>query len=161
MNFDIKITNIIEWIIAISLGIIGWFIAIKSTLSQQEKERYNDLIQDFHMFIYNFRFNFLQDLIKENNNKYIIQNINHQIKFIYYKAKDIDSLTRNKKNKIFEKIKKAGEEFADSALLDHDIENALISKEKDTKIEIQKKNFLQFADKFVETCYSVTGFSIK
>jgi len=160
MDFDIKITNIIEWIIAISLGIVGWFIAIKSTLSQQKKERYNDLIQDFHMFIYDFRFSFLQDLIAESNNKFIIQNINHQIKFIYYKVKDIDSLTKNKKDKIFEKIKRAGEEFTDSALLDPDIENALISVEKNVQIEIQKKNFLQFADKFVETCYSVTGFSI-
>jgi len=159
MNLEIKLTNIIEWIIAISLGVLGWFIAIKSTLSQQKKERYNDLIQDFHLFIYNFRFIFLQDIIIKSNNKYIIQNINHQIKFIYYKAKDIDSLTKDNKNKIYEKIKNAGEEFIDSALLAHDIENALISMEKNEQTEAQINNFLQFAYKFVETCYSVTGFS--
>ena len=160
MDCDIKITNIIEWIIVISLGIVGWFIAIKSTLSQQKKERYNDLIQDFHLFIYNFRFGFLQDIIVNSNNKYIIQNINHQIKFIYYKAKDIDSLTRDKKKRIYEKIKKAGEEFIDSALLVRDIENALISIKKNKQTETQINNFLQFAYKFVETCYSVAGFSI-
>jgi hypothetical protein len=160
MNYGIKITDIIEWIIALFLGITGWYIAIRSTLSQQKKERYNDLVQDFHLFIHNFRFVFLQDMIENKNKTYNIQNINHQIKYIYLKAKDIDSLTRNKNKKIYEKIKNAGETFIDSSLLVYNIENALISTENNEQIETQKNNFLQFADKFVETCYSVTVFSI-
>jgi hypothetical protein len=157
MDCDIKITNIIEWIIAIFLGIIGWYVAIKSTLSQQKKERYYDLIQDFHTFIFNFRL-FLHNSIKETNDKYIIQNISHQIKFIYFKSKDLDSFIKNKENKIYDKIKKAGEEFTDSALLDFDIENALISTDESEQVMVHKKNFLQFSDKFVEACYSITGF---
>jgi len=161
MEFDIKITNIIEWVIAISLGILGWFIAIHSTLSQQKKERYNDLIQDFHSFIYNFRFHYLRELIEENNNKYIIQNINRQVKIIYYKAKDLDNLNKKDEQKIYEKIKKAGEEFTDTALLDPDIENALISSNKDNQVEMQINNFYLFADKFLDICYSATEFNIK
>jgi hypothetical protein len=156
MSSDIKIANIIEWVIVISLAIIGWYIAIKSTLSQQRKERYYNLIQDFHTFIFDFRV-FLNNAVTEKNNKYIVQNINHQIKFIYFKAKDLDSFTR-KKNKKYDSIKKAGEEFTDSALLDLDIENALISTDESQQDKIHKKNFLQFADKFIETCYSITGF---
>ena len=159
MDCDIKLTNIIEWIIAISLGIFGWFIAIRSTLSQQKKERYNNLIQDFHSFLYDFRFIFLQDLITKNKNKYCIQNVNRQIKYIYFKAQNLDALTNNEK--IFEKVKSAGEEFTDSALLDPDIENALISIERNEQVDIQERNFLQFADKFVESCYSLTKFNIK
>jgi hypothetical protein len=159
MDCDINIVNIIEWIIAIFLGVTGWYIAIRSTLFQQKKERYNDLVHDFHQFIYDFRFNFLREIIV-NNNDFSILNINRQIKFIYYKTKDIDSLTKSKEKKIYEKIKNAGEIFIDSTLLVIEIENSLISKKKNKQIEAQKKIFLQFADRFVETCYSVTGFSI-
>jgi hypothetical protein len=161
MHIDINLTNIIEWIIAISLGIGGWYVAIRSTLSQQRKERYNDLVQDFHSFIYNFRFQFLPDLISQDEKKYIIQNINRQIKYIYFKAADVDSLTQNTKNKIYQKIKDTGEIFTDSVLLDSDIENALISSDTNEQIEMQRKNFFQFVDKFIEDCYSITRFNIK
>ena len=159
MFAEIKITHIIEWIITLSLGIIGWYVAIRSTLSQQKKERYNDLVHDFHVFIFNFRYVFLQDLIKGSNNKYNVQNINSQVKYIYYKAKDLDTFIKNKNNRIYEKIKNEGEVFTDSTLLDPGIENALISNKKNKHIDVQKKNFLMFADIFFEKCYSLSKFN--
>ena len=157
MYCDINLSNIIEWIIALTLGILGWFVAIKSTLSQQKKERYNNLIEDFHSFTYNFRFHYLNELIDRNNKKYIIQDINRQIKIIYFKARDLDSLNRSK-IKIYDKIKKAGEEFVDSALLDRNIEIALIAQKRNEQNEIQINNFQQLMDKFLETCYLSTEF---
>jgi hypothetical protein len=161
MCIDIQITNIIEWIIAISLGIVGWYVAIRSTLSQQNKERYNTLIQDFHDFIYKFRHTFLPDLILGDNKRYIIHDINSQIKFIYCKARDLDELARNDKKKIFLKIKNIGEKFIDSTLLDSDIENALISSENNEHTEFYRKNFYRFVDEFLDGCYSTTRFNIK
>jgi pyruvate-formate lyase len=158
--FDgIEITNIIEWLIAILFGIGGWYVAIKSTISQQRKERYNDLIQDFHSFIYEFR-SFLQELVSKKNDKNIIQGINSQIKFIYYKAQNLDRLAKNKDNAIYQKVNKAGEEFYD-LLLDPDIESALISSEENVQTEEKKKNLLRFADKFIEVCYSAAKFNMK
>ena len=158
---DIKIINIIEWLIVLSLGIIGWYIAIRSSLSQQNKERYNNLVQDFHSFVYDFRYTFLEALLVESKDKYVVQNIVRQIKYIYFKAENLDSLVKDKKNKIYEKIKNEGENFIDSALLDPDIEYALISVKNSKQVEIQKKNFLQFADKFFNNCSSLTKFSTK
>jgi uncharacterized membrane-anchored protein YjiN (DUF445 family) len=159
MCFDIRITNIIEWIIVIFLAVFGWYIAIRSTIIQQKKERYNDLIQDFHEFVYKFRYTILPDLLSSNDKKYIIQDINHQIKFIYFKAKNLDSLTKDINNKIEQRIKKAGEDFTDSVLLDHDIEDALISSAGDERSETQRKDFYRFVDKFIGECYSITKFN--
>jgi hypothetical protein len=159
MCINIPLSDIIEWLIAIFLGIGGWYVASKSTLIQQKQERYNNLIQEFHQFISDFQLSFLPGLLDQKNNKHIIQQINNHLKFIYWKARDLDGLGIKKRDKIYEKIKKVGEEFNDAALLDIDIENALISGKTNEKIESQKKNFLLLANKFVENCYEISKFN--
>jgi hypothetical protein len=156
MCFDIRISNIIEWVIAIFLGIGGWFVATRSALAQQRQDRYNNLIQEFHQFVSDFQLNTLPVLMKQKEDKYTIQKINNHVKFIYWKARDLDLLALNKNERIYEKIRKAGEEFVDSTLLDPYIESALISYNKES-LEYKNK-FLQLANKFVENCYAISKF---
>jgi len=46
----------------------------------------------------------------------------------------------------------------DSALLDRNIEIALIAQKRNEQNEIQINNFQQLMDKFLETCYLSTEF---
>jgi hypothetical protein len=152
---NIEISNLVEWVIAIGLGIGGWYFASRSTLSQQRQERYNDLIQEFHQFMADFQLNFLPELFAQEDHQFIVQRINTHVKFIYWKAKDIDNLSVKNKIKIFDNVKRAGEEFIDNTLLSKEIETVLMNKDGD---EITKNKFLLLAHKFVEDCYIVTKF---
>ncbi|MDR0506931.1 MAG: hypothetical protein LBH32_08990 [Dysgonamonadaceae bacterium] len=153
-----NLSNIVEWIIAIALGIGGWYVAGRSSLSLQRKERYNNLVQDFHQFVSDFHLQVLPEMLKKNEDQYVVQKINNYLKFIYWKARDIDSFILKNDKKIYDKIKTAGEEFVDSALLDHDIETALIASKNSKKIIEYKNKFFQIANDFVEKCYGISNY---
>ncbi|GHU15995.1 hypothetical protein FACS1894163_04540 [Spirochaetia bacterium] len=159
MCININLSNIIEWLIAIFLGIGGWYVANRSTLKQQKQERYNNLVQDFHQFISDFQLNVLPNMINQNNDKYVIQRINNYLKFIYWKARDIDSLNHALEKKIYTPIKKVGEDFVDAALLDPNIESALLASSGNKQLAVYKNKFVQLANEFIEKCYEISKFN--